>query len=445
MFFLVLLAFRSRPSSPYIHTHMLYPRYHAQTHTYTDITIRDTQRYSSNSPDTCYVNCTFVDTDGKKVVYNDATFSTPGGNYAPAVIGNLSFNFIQHHLNNSEGQAVPFFAYIAPHSPHGPAIPAPWYAHRFASSRAPRTPIYNASAPDHHYAVRSQPPLSPAFADDMDELARNRLRTLLTVDDTLRELYALVEAHGQINNTYWIYTSDHGFHMGAYRLGACKRQPYDSDIRIPLIIHGPGVEAGQVVNVPAGIPDIAPTLLDLAATTATTAATAATTGKNTSVTSTILAVSEIKAGTDAEELHMDGHSLAPLLGAQWQRPNPTRPPYTSSAAVAAASPWRTSYPIEYFATSSPGHPSVDHGHIKDNSNNTFRGVRDFGQGRNLSYFEFTDAWQDWAFQHPNFFELYNLSADPYQATNIYELATEDEKRRLAALVQRYWGCAGNTC
>jgi len=38
--------------------------------------------------------------------------------------------------------------------------------------------------------------------------------------------------------------------MGQHCLGACKRQPYDTDIRIPFFIRGPGVPEGLVLQQP---------------------------------------------------------------------------------------------------------------------------------------------------------------------------------------------------
>ena len=213
-------------------------------------------------PDTCYTDCFFSD-DGLGVTYNDRAFPN-GSNYAPAVIGNVTTAFIRAALQGSSFRQ-PFFAYVAPHSPHSPATPAPWYAETFKGERAPRTASYNVPAPDHHWAVAVQPKILPLAALSMDRLARARLQTLLTVDDTMRTIAAVLAEHDATDNTFVMFTSDHGFHIGQHCLGACKRQPYDTDIRVPLLVRGPGISAGSVVQALAGIPDLAPTILALAA------------------------------------------------------------------------------------------------------------------------------------------------------------------------------------
>lgn len=43
-----------------------------------------------------------------------------------------------------------------------------------------------------------------------------------------------------------------------------KRQPYETDIRIPLIIRGPGVKKNRISTLPVSAVDFAPTLLDMA-------------------------------------------------------------------------------------------------------------------------------------------------------------------------------------
>jgi arylsulfatase A-like enzyme len=70
-------------------------------------------------------------------------------------------------------------------------------------------------------------------------------------------------------NTYLIFTSDNGYHMGEHRLGhgsfpGGKNMPYEEDISVPLWIRGPGIPAGSTLSQLIGNVDIAPTFCEIA-------------------------------------------------------------------------------------------------------------------------------------------------------------------------------------
>ena len=90
-------------------------------------------------------------------------------------------------------------------------------------------------------------------------------------------------------------------------------------------------------------------------------------------------------------------------------------------------------------------PNIGGGHVKDIGNNTFRGVRYFGNGENFAYFEFTDFKSDWAFENPNVFELYDLKNDPNQTHNIVSSADPGTLQMLQKLTHTYWSCSGELC
>jgi arylsulfatase A-like enzyme len=96
-----------------------------------------------------------------------------------------------------------------------------------------------------------------------DEYYRQRLRSLQAVDEMVEALVKKLEAQGILDNTYIIYTSDNGFHIGQHRLQPGKYCPYEEDINVPLLIRGPRVPRNMTTEILTTHTDIAPTLLSI--------------------------------------------------------------------------------------------------------------------------------------------------------------------------------------
>jgi N-acetylglucosamine-6-sulfatase len=97
-----------------------------------------------------------------------------------------------------------------------------------------------------------------------DYYYRRRLQALLAVDDLVNKTIARLDQHGILDNTYIIYTSDNGFHIGQHRLGPGKRCPYEEDINVPLVIRGPGVPKAATIDFVTTHTDITPAIVQLA-------------------------------------------------------------------------------------------------------------------------------------------------------------------------------------
>ena len=81
--------------------------------------------------------------------------------------------------------------------------------------------------------------LSSSAVVEVDKVFRNRWRTLLSVDDMVEGLVTRLEQENLINNTYIMYTSDHGYHLGEHDFWA-KVSLRDESAGVPLIISVPG-------------------------------------------------------------------------------------------------------------------------------------------------------------------------------------------------------------
>ena len=98
--------------------------------------------------------------------------------------------------------------------------------------------------------------------------------TLQTLDDTVGQLLAHVDSAGLRDRTIVIFTSDNGglhvpegphpraTHNTPYRAG--KGYVYEGGLRVPVIVRGPGIPSGRIVDAPFINTDWMPTILELA-------------------------------------------------------------------------------------------------------------------------------------------------------------------------------------
>jgi N-acetylglucosamine-6-sulfatase len=172
----------------------------------------------------------------------------------------------------------PFFlsvAYLAPHAgqprePGDPAnqatpVPAPRHRDRYASEPLPTMPSFNeADVSDKPQAVRRRPMMNQRRIVAVTENYRQRLESVLAIDEGVAAIVAALQASGELDNTLFVYTSDNGFFHGEHRIPNGKVQVYEPSVRVPLVLRGPGIPRGvrlthQAINV-----DLAPTILDAA-------------------------------------------------------------------------------------------------------------------------------------------------------------------------------------
>lgn len=161
----------------------------------------------------------------------------------------------------------PFFIHLSTFAPHAPATPAPRHADTFAGVTAPRPPSFNeGDVGDKPAWVRARNLLADRQIAQIDTLYRRRLQSLLAVDDLIGTLVDGLRASGQFQRTYVFFSSDNGFHLGEHRLPQGKNTAYDEDIRVPLIVIGPGVPEGRTLEHLAMNIDLAPTWTEIAGT-----------------------------------------------------------------------------------------------------------------------------------------------------------------------------------
>ena len=154
---------------------------------------------------------------------------------------------------------------IATFAPHAPFVAARSDAHRFDAVEAPRTPAFDRSD-----TVGNPPWLDLLHPSTPTRFTRSiapsgaRVRAVQAVDRMIGRLRQQLVTDGLADNTYFVFSSDNGLHMGEHRLKTGKMTAFDTDIKVPLIIDGPGISPGTSISALAENIDLAPTFEALA-------------------------------------------------------------------------------------------------------------------------------------------------------------------------------------
>jgi len=284
---------------------------------------------------------------------------------------------------------VPFFLYLAPYAPHKPSTPAPRHAQLFPGVRVPRTPSFNeADMSDKPSAVRGLPLLNKAAVADLDAQYRRRLQALQAVDEMVASVVLSLRNTGQLDNTYIVFTSDNGYHMGQHRMKSGKYTPYEEDIRVPLLIRGPGVPLGRTVDAFVENVDFAPTLAELAGT--------------------------------ALDTPYDGRSLVPLLGGT------------------VPTSWRRGVLLEQFTFTEQ--PESAYGILEPSENLPEDGPVE--HPTHIGLRTPTYKYIEYANQEREYYDLVN---DPYELQNLAKRMPAKFLDRLSGIVHALSTCAGDTC
>jgi N-acetylglucosamine-6-sulfatase len=109
--------------------------------------------------------------------------------------------------------------------------------------------------------MQGLPVLPPERIATLHEARILRIESLQSVDRAVAHLISELKATGQYDNTYVVFTSDNGMQFGEHRWVG-KILGYEPSVRVPLLMIGPGIPAGQVRSQAVTMVDLAATIAD---------------------------------------------------------------------------------------------------------------------------------------------------------------------------------------
>ena len=189
-----------------------------------------------------------------------------GGKHWSEVVGDHGVNFLKDSAESDQ----PFFMYLAFNAAHDPRQAPKEYIDRYPLDRV-KVPENMLS--EYPYAeeicgksLRDERLCPYPRTEYSIKVNRQEYFALIThMDDQIGRIVSALEETAQADNTYIVFTADHGLAVGHHGLLG-KQNMYDHSVRVPFIVIGPNVEEGAKNNAPIYLQDVVPTSLELAGT-----------------------------------------------------------------------------------------------------------------------------------------------------------------------------------
>jgi arylsulfatase A-like enzyme len=198
--------------------------------------------------------------------YNDTEFNVNGTRqiikgYYTQVVTNLAIDWLK-------SVRKPFSLIVGHKAPHGIWVPEPKYEHAYdnVAVKKPPTSTLGPGTPDWvRRRIKTWHGIEgPLYGtNDFNTFIRTYHETILSVDDSVGEIYETLRAMRELDNTIFVFAGDNGFLLGEHA-SIDKRTAWEESIRIPLLMRYPGrVRSKRVITDMVLNIDLAPSLLDM--------------------------------------------------------------------------------------------------------------------------------------------------------------------------------------
>ena len=166
-------------------------------------------------------------------------------------------------LKQQREGAKPFFLYVSTGLVHPAYRTNRHWLNKIPEDQVDIPPLDHSDHPVRQYQL-----MAKAWRSGFDDATVRRVRRIYMAmcaeaDALVGALYDAMQAQGLADDTYFVFSSDHG-ELAMEHQDWYKMSMYEGSVRVPLVVAGPGVRQGQRLPNLVSLIDLCPTFIEMA-------------------------------------------------------------------------------------------------------------------------------------------------------------------------------------
>lgn len=157
----------------------------------------------------------------------------------------------------------PFFVSLNPGLVHAAFRTNKYWLDQIPEDLVDLPPLDETMHPANEYQKKSKAWRNGLAPDTVKQIRRIYFAMCAEADAIVGDIVSAIEESGLADNTVIIFSGDHG-ELALEHQQYYKMSLFEGSVRVPLIMKGPKIKAGQLIKTPVSLVDLAPTICDLA-------------------------------------------------------------------------------------------------------------------------------------------------------------------------------------
>jgi len=191
-------------------------------------------------------------------VWHSEASPLPAGDFLDRFIGQHAVSFLETAEND-----FPWHLFVSFAGPHNPWDPPEETLERIDAGKLSLPPADDLRGKPEWVRKRAAVQSRGLSESNLRNTKRCYAAAVAEIDSAVGQILDVLERRRMAEDTVIVFAADHGEMMGDHSLFE-KRTMYEGAVRIPLIVHLPGMDQPEYSDALASLMDLAPTFLELA-------------------------------------------------------------------------------------------------------------------------------------------------------------------------------------